>query len=55
MSMRKLILELSFSEEEWGDYEDVCDELLLEDSGILEGLKRGIEVKVLNLEEASSK
>lgn len=27
---------------DWNDYEDTCDELILEDSGIYENLKDGV-------------
>jgi hypothetical protein len=30
---------------DWEDYDDVCDELLLEDTGILDNLKEGIKVE----------
>lgn len=40
---RKLLLEVTLN---WEDYEDVADELLLEDSGILSCLKEGVNVKI---------
>ena len=30
---------------DWEDYDDVCDELLLEDTGILDNLKNGVNVE----------
>jgi hypothetical protein len=33
---------------DWEDYDDVCDELMLEDSGIYDSLKDGVEIKLIN-------
>lgn len=41
MATRKINLVL---EVDWGDYEDVCDELIIEDTGILNNLKDGVKV-----------
>jgi len=30
---------------DWEDYEDVCDELIIEDSGVLDSLKEGVIIK----------
>ena len=30
---------------DWEDYDDVCDELLLEDTGILDNLKKGVKLE----------
>ena len=32
---------------DWEDYEDVCDEVMLEDSGIYDELKSGVDIDVL--------
>ena len=42
MSKRTIFLKL---EVDWDDYDDVSDELLLEDTGILDKLKFGVSVK----------
>ena len=31
---------------DWNDYEDTCDELILEDSGIYENLKDGVSIEL---------
>lgn len=31
---------------DWNDYEDTCDELILEDSGIFENLKDGVSIEL---------
>lgn len=36
----------------WDDYNDVCDELILDDSGIFDGLKNGVSVELLDVQEA---
>lgn len=30
----------------WDNYDDVCDELILEDTGIYDSLKKGVEIKL---------
>ena len=40
---RRITIILEFNED-WSDYKDVADELILEDSGIYEGLKDGVKV-----------
>lgn len=40
---RKIYLEVEI---DWDDYDDVCDELILEDSGILDAIKDGVQVKL---------
>jgi hypothetical protein len=47
---RRITITLEFNEE-WSDYEDVADELILEDSGIYEGLKDGVKVIIETNEE----
>lgn len=42
---------------DWEDYDDVCDELILEDSGIFDNLKIGVsiqQVKNLNIPAVSN-
>ena len=39
-----LILKVNF---DWEDYEDVAPQLLLEDSGLLDGIKDGVSVDIL--------
>ena len=41
---RKIIIEFSV---DWNDYEDVSDELIVEDMGILEGLKEGVKYRIV--------
>lgn len=48
---RTLIIEVIFDPKEWEDYEDVSDELLLEDSGIFDILKNGVDVKLIKQEQ----
>lgn len=33
---------------EWEDYDDVCDELIIEDSGVLDSLKDGVSIKQIH-------
>lgn len=47
---RRITITLEFNEE-WSGYEDVADELILEDSGIYEGLKDGVKVIIETNEE----
>lgn len=47
---RKITITLEFNED-WDDYENVSTELLLEDSGIYEGLKDGVKVIIETNEE----
>lgn len=44
---RRITIVLEF-DDEWSDYKDVADELILEDSGIYEGLKDGVKVIIEN-------
>ena len=43
----KLILEVNFDSEWEEEYSDVVNELLLEDSGILDSLKNGVSIKII--------
>jgi hypothetical protein len=47
---RRITIVLEF-DDEWSDYKDVADELILEDSGIYEGLKDGVKVIIKTDEE----
>ena len=40
---RRITIVLEFNDE-WAEYTDVADELILEDSGIYDGLKDGVKV-----------
>jgi len=42
MSKRTIYLQVTI---DWEDYDDVCDELVLEDTGMLDKLKEGVVVK----------
>lgn len=33
---------------DWEDYDDVSDELILEDSGIYDSLKYGVSIEIVN-------
>lgn len=33
---------------DWEDYDDVSDELILEDSGIFDSLKDGVSIEIIN-------
>jgi hypothetical protein len=33
---------------DWEDYDDVIDELLIEDSGVLDGLKEGVSIEQIH-------
>jgi len=48
---RKLYLIVTFDESKWGDYADVHPQLLLEDSGLLDGIKDGVSAKILERDE----
>lgn len=41
---REIILKLKI---DWEDYDDVCDEIILDDCGILDGIKDGISIEIL--------
>jgi len=45
---RKIILEVTVN---WDDYEEVADELIIEDSGLLNGIKDGVEIIIINTNE----
>lgn len=32
---------------DWDNYDDVCDELILEDSGIYDSLKDGVGIEII--------
>lgn len=40
---------------DWNDYEDTCDELILEDSGIFENLKDGVYIEYIKKEQIANK
>lgn len=42
--MREIIIKVVI---DWEDYDDVCDELILDDSGIYDSLKTGISIEIL--------
>lgn len=44
IKVREIVIKLTFDPLEWEDYDDVCDELMLED-GL--SLKEGIEYEIL--------
>jgi len=44
MAKRTLYLEVVV---DWEDYEDVCDELLLEDTGILDRVMADVSIKLI--------
>ena len=41
---RKIYLEVTI---DWEDYEDICDELCIEDSGIFDSLKTGVFIEIM--------
>jgi hypothetical protein len=45
MSKRTIYLEMTI---DWDDYDDVCDDLIIEDSGVLDSLKEGVTVKQIH-------
>ena len=47
-NVRKILLEVII---DWEDSDDICDELILEDSGIYENLKDGVEVRQINAKD----
>ncbi len=46
--IRKIYLEVVI---DWEDYDDVCDELIIEDSGIYDALKEGVTIKLVENEK----
>ncbi len=42
--LRRIRLEVVI---DWEDSDDVCDELILEDSGIYENLKDGVDIQII--------
>jgi hypothetical protein len=48
MKTREIILKVIFDLNEWQDYEDVCDELMIEDSGIYDSLKIGVTTEIID-------
>ena len=49
--MREVIIRLVFNLPEWEDYEDVSNEILLDDSGIYDSLKNGVDVEIIPSEQ----
>lgn len=45
--MRKIYLELEINMEEWFDYVDSPDEIIIDDSGIPESVKSGIGIRII--------
>jgi hypothetical protein len=48
MSKRIIRVEVTV---DWENYDDVCDELLLEDTGIFDNLKDGVNIEILKQPE----
>jgi hypothetical protein len=46
-----LKLKLTFNMDEWELYNDVADETVVEDSGLLDGLKTGVSLEILKEKE----
>lgn len=51
---RKVLVELIFKGEDWQDYGDVNDELTVEDSGIQDGLKKGVSYRLVQQQPSLS-
>ena len=47
----ELYLKVTFDETEWSDYLHTHSDLILEDSGLLDGVKSGVSVEVFDLEK----
>jgi hypothetical protein len=46
MSIRTIYLKMTI---DWEDYDDVIDELIIEDSGVLDSLKDGVSIEQIQL------
>lgn len=42
--IRKIIIELTI---DWEDYEDVADELIVEDTGVFQSMKEGVSYRII--------
>jgi len=45
--MKELLIKVIFNSPEWDGYEDASDEILLIDSGILDGLTNGVGIEIV--------
>jgi len=54
METRKILVELIFDLDQWEDYEDVSDELMLEDSGIFNVLMNGVRVNLIEPDQSDN-
>lgn len=52
---RTIYLKVEFDENVWNDYDDVSDELIIEDSGVLNVLKIGVDVEIVSETEINNK
>lgn len=47
--MKEIIVKVIIdTDDSWEEYIDVPDEIILEDSGIYDGLKHGVEIKLID-------